>query len=205
MLESPSQDIAIDTTSSISRPLLTLLSIMSIHFACSSQIIHLVGTSCLQLIRLPSILKNLGKNMEKQSFRHVGLKFCPNPSKGFECYCNADFSENWNRDRAHIDSSTAKSQSGWIIFYAKFPIIWTSKSQSQVALSTTEAEYITMSMDLRDVIPVVELQDEMKSRNFQVLCTKPIVYCKGFEDNSGALELACLPKLHQQMKHIYVC
>ena len=31
----------------------------------------------------------------------------------------------------------------WIIFYAGCPIIWTSKLQSQVDLSTTEAEYIS--------------------------------------------------------------
>ncbi len=55
--------------------------------------------------------------------RHLGLKFHPDPSKGFECYCDADFLGNWNRDHARIDPSTAKSRSGWIIFYTKCPII----------------------------------------------------------------------------------
>ncbi len=32
--------------------------------------------------------------------RHLGLKFNPDPSKGFECYCDADFAGNWNRDFA---------------------------------------------------------------------------------------------------------
>ena len=135
----------------------------------------------------------------------MGLRFHPDPSKGFECYCDADFSGNWNKDYAQFDPSTAKSRSGWIIFYARCPIIWASKLQSQVALSTTEAEYIAMSMALRDVIPVMELLDEIKSRNFQVICTHPIVYCKVFEDNSGALELARLPKLCPRTKHINVC
>ena len=49
----------------------------------------------------------------------------------------------------------------------KCPIIWASKLQSQVALSTTEAEYIAMSMALRDVIPVMELLNEMKGGIFQ--------------------------------------
>jgi hypothetical protein len=31
---------------------------------------------------------------------------------------------------------------------------------------------------------------EMKEQDFQVICTQPYVYCKVFEDNSGALELA---------------
>ncbi len=39
----------------------------------------------------------------------LGLKFKPDPKKGFECYCDADFSGNWNREFAPVDSSTAKS------------------------------------------------------------------------------------------------
>jgi hypothetical protein len=137
--------------------------------------------------------------------RDIGLKFTPDPSKGFECYCDADFSGNWNYNFAPTDPSTAKSRSGWVIFYANCPIIWASKLQSQVALSTTEAEYIAMSMALRDVIPIMALVHEMKEHNFDVICTQPHIYCKVFEDNSGALELARLPKLRPRTKHINVC
>ncbi len=93
---------------------------------------------------------------------NLGLKFKPDPKKGFECYCDADFSGNWNKEFASVDPSTAKSQSGWIIFYAGCPISWASKLQSQVALPTTEAEYIAMSQSLRDVIPVMNLLQEMR-------------------------------------------
>jgi hypothetical protein len=137
--------------------------------------------------------------------RSLGLKFKPNPDKGFKCYCNADFSGNWDKKFAPVDPSTAKSQSSWIVFYAGCPVCWASKFQSQVALSTTEAKYITMSMSLRDVIPVMNLIAEMKEQDFQVICTHPYVYCKVFEDNSGALELAPLPNLCPRTKHINVC
>ncbi len=59
-----------------------------------------------------------------------------------------------------------------------------------------------MSQSLRDVIPVMNLLQEMRERDFQVICTEPHVYCKVFEDNSGALELARLPKLRPSTKHI---
>jgi hypothetical protein len=137
--------------------------------------------------------------------RDLGLKFKPNGSRGFECFCDADFSGLWNKSLAPVDPSTAKSRSGWIIFYAGCPVSWASKLQSQVALSTTEAEYIAMSQALRDVIPVMGLLQEMRERKFEVLCTEPHVYCKVFEDNSGALELAKLPKLRPRTKHINVC
>jgi len=67
----------------------------------------------------------------------LGLRFKPDPSKGFKCYCDADFSGLWNKTLAPVDPSTSKSRSGWIIFYAGCPISWASKLQSQVALSTT--------------------------------------------------------------------
>ncbi len=135
----------------------------------------------------------------------LGLKFKPDPKKGFECYCDASFSGNWNKAFAAVDPSTANSQSIWIIFYAGCPVSWASKLQLQVALSTTEAEYIAMSQSLCDVIPVMNLLQEMREQEFQVVCTKPHMYCKVFEDNSGALELARLPKLCPRTKHINVC
>ena len=62
-----------------------------------------------------------------------------------------------------------------------------------------------MSQALRDVIPVMELLREMRELGHPVICTEPTVYCKVFEDNSGALELARLPKLRPRTKHINVC
>ncbi len=62
-----------------------------------------------------------------------------------------------------------------------------------------------MSQALHGIIPVMNLLQKMRERDFQVICNEPYVYCKVFEDNSGALELARLPKLHPRTKHINVC
>ncbi len=137
--------------------------------------------------------------------RDLGLKFKPDPKKGFKCYCDADFSGDWKREFAPVNSSTPKSQGGWIIFYTRCPVSWASKLQSQIALSNTKAEYIAMSQAIRDVIPIMNLLQEMREQNFKVVCVEPYVYCKKFEDNTGALELARLPKLHPRTKHINVC
>ncbi len=82
---------------------------------------------------------------------------------------------------------------------------WASKLQSQIALYTTEVEYVAMSQSLHDVIPIMGLLQEMREQNFNVLCTKPCVYCKVFEDNSGTFKMARLPKLCPRTKHINVC
>jgi hypothetical protein len=68
---------------------------------------------------------------------NLGLKFKPDPKKGFKCYCDADSSGNWKREFAPVDHSTTKSQSGWIIFYAGYPVSWASKLQSQILRLST--------------------------------------------------------------------
>ncbi len=62
-----------------------------------------------------------------------------------------------------------------------------------------------MSQALRDVIPIMNLLQEIREQNFKFACIEPYVYCKVFEDNAGALELARLPKLRPMTKHINVC
>jgi hypothetical protein len=62
-----------------------------------------------------------------------------------------------------------------------------------------------MSQVLRGVIPIMNLLQEMREQNFKTICIKPYVYCKVFEDNTGALELARLPKLCPRTKQIHVC
>ncbi len=60
-------------------------------------------------------------------------------------------------------------------------------------------------MALRDIIPIMDLIQEMKDPHIPVICSKPYVHCKVFEDNADVLELARLPKLHPHTKHIHVC
>jgi len=138
--------------------------------------------------------------------RHVVVCFSPNSSKVLECYCDANFSDNcWNKELAAYNPSTAKPWSVWVIFYTGCPIVWASKLQLQVALSTTESKYIAPSMSLRDVLPIMFLLDKMREINLQVICTALHFYCKVFEYNSGSLDVARLPKLKPCTKHINVC
>ena len=76
--------------------------------------------------------------------------------------------------------------------------------QTQVALSNTciEAENVSLSQALREVVPVMNLIKELQERKFTTISSVPKVYCKAFEDNSGALELARSPKLRPRTKHI---
>ena len=71
-------------------------------------------------------------------------------------------------------------------------------------MSATEAEYIALSTALRETIPLMEMLKEIKSVRQLPVTTVPKVMCKVFEDNSGALEIARLPKMRPRTKHINV-
>jgi len=50
----------------------------------------------------------------------------------------------------------------------------------------------------------MELVKEINKAGFKVISTTANVHCKAFEDNSGALELARLPKMRPRTKHINI-
>ena len=52
-----------------------------------------------------------------------------------------------------------------------------------------------LSQSFRYLIPLMAPMKEMKKIGFKVFLEKPIVHCKEFVDNSGAIELTCLPKI----------
>ena len=130
-----------------------------------------------------------------------GLVFKPNLTDGFKCYVDAD----WLKTRPN-DKTGALSCTGYLITYANCPIMWGSKMQSLVALSTTEAELIAMSTMLREVIHLQNLLLELRGCNFLIPFTKPQVVCHTFEDNAACIEVAQLDhKICPRTKDIPVC
>ena len=134
--------------------------------------------------------------------RDKGLILRPSSKHHINVYADADFSGNWNKSTASEDSSTAKSRTGYFISYENCPIMHASKLQTQIALSTTEAEYIALSQSLRDAIPLMNIARELRDKKIIDIDDKANVHCRCFEDNTGALELANVPKLRPRTKHI---
>ena len=92
-----------------------------------------------------------------------GLILTPNTTSSFDCWVDASFSGDWDKDIAMDDPSAAKLQTGYLISYKKCPLVWSSKMQTEIALSTGEAEYIALSQATREVIPMMGLY-KMPSR-----------------------------------------
>ena len=73
--------------------------------------------------------------------------------------------------------------------YAGYAIAWASKQQTIIALSSTKAEYITLSQGLCNTSLLMYLIKEFKYYEFKVYSKEYQVHCKAFEDNSSALKL----------------
>ena len=132
-----------------------------------------------------------------------GLIYNPDQKRGLECYVNADWAGSWHQDQSH-DPLGAFSRTGYVIFYARCPILWGSKMQPLVTLSTTKAEYIALSSALRKVIEIMNLLTELRANGFPALHTTPNVVCQVFEDNKSCLEIATNHKSRPRTKHLSV-
>jgi hypothetical protein len=133
-----------------------------------------------------------------------GIIFKPT-NHSFHCWADADFAGMWqdgNSGDHEDDPNMSKSRTGYTITLGSCPLIWASKLQTEIALSTTEAEYIALSQALRETIPLMELARETREHGFDIPILKPKIHCKAFKDNAGALELAKMPKLRPRTKHI---
>lgn len=73
-----------------------------------------------------------------------GLILNPSQELAVDCYADADFAGLWGSENAQ-DPTCVKSRTGYVLVVAGCPVTWVSKLQTEIALSTMEAEYIALS------------------------------------------------------------
>ena len=88
-----------------------------------------------------------------------------------------------------------------VIMYANCPIYWRSSLQTEIALSTAEAEYIALSSALREVLPLMTMMEEIQSV-FPILISTLDFVCKVHEDNQSCIKMATGTKFSPRTKHI---
>ena len=76
------------------------------------------------------------------------------------CYVDADFAGLWNYEDDQ-DPVCVRSRTGYVMTMVGCPLHWTSKLQTELALSTTEAEYIALAQAMREFIPMRRAFDDM--------------------------------------------
>jgi hypothetical protein len=148
-----------------------------------------------------------------------GLILKPQADLRVDCYVDADFGGLFSVEEKQ-DPVSVKSRTGYVITYRGAPLMWASKMQTQVALSTMEAEYIALSQSMRDLIPIREVLKEIMTIVFEITPTisyhshskafddtigttqHVIPQSTVYEDNDACLKFVQMPKLTPRTKHI---
>ena len=108
-----------------------------------------------------------------------GMILNPNDNL-FDCWVHASHAADWTKEYAMDDDTTARSRMGYKISYADCPMLWASKMQTEIALSSIEAEYVALSQAMREVIPLMELMKEAQEMNLPITPKIPRVHCRIF-------------------------
>ena len=94
------------------------------------------------------------------------------------------------------DLTTRRSTTGYIFLLNGGPVAWSSRRQTCVALSTTEAEYMAACEAAKEAVWLRRLLNEIgvkQSNPIPLLC-----------DNQSAIKLVHNPEFHQRTKHVDV-
>ena len=107
--------------------------------------------------------------------KREGIGYNPDITKGLEFYVDAYFAGGWQQADSQ-EPDNVLSRTGMVIMYANCPIFWRSTLQTEIALSTAEAEYIALSTSLRQVIPLMTMMEEIHAV-FPIHISKPDFVC----------------------------
>jgi len=96
------------------------------------------------------------------------------------------------------DRATRRSRTGWILFLGNMPISASSKLQSLVTLSSTEAELVALCQAVQEVMAMCH---QCTEAGMGKCVARPI---KVFEDNDGCIFVATNPVSGGRSKHIEI-
>lgn len=120
--------------------------------------------------------------------KSIGVRFDPSVGLDFKGFSDADWAG---------DVTDRKSTSGFVFQLVGGPISWGSKKQSSVSLSTSEAEYVALSLAIQEAKWVYRLLCEVLAAT-----GAPLPKLVVFEDNQSCIKMTKNPVNHGRAKHI---
>ena len=119
-------------------------------------------------------------------------------------YADEYFAGLWGHENPQ-DPICARSKTGFVVTIVNFPLLWVSKLQTYIALSTLHSEYLALSRSVRALLPLKSLIKEVidnlgiDSENLKFVSISTI-----YEDNNGAIVVAKKSKDDSYIKaHFY--
>ena len=130
-----------------------------------------------------------------------GITFQPNLEEGLDCWVDADFAGLYGYEDEQ-DPVSVKSRTGFVLTLFGCPVLWSSKLQTDITLSSTAAEYVAFSMAMRELLPLRVLLQELSEKMDLPVIKKSLVRSTVFEDNQGCLALVAVPKMSPRNKYL---
>ncbi|XP_071646640.1 uncharacterized protein [Temnothorax longispinosus] len=122
-----------------------------------------------------------------QGTKELGLVYGGEKDAGkLVAYCDSDYVG---------DPETRKSTTGYIIKYCGEPVSWCSRKQPVVALSSTEAEFISAAECCKEVLYLKAVLEELRDKT---------ITAEIHIDNQSAIHLMKTGILNRRSKHIDV-
>ena len=106
-------------------------------------------------------------------------------------------------DGASSNADNVFSRTGFVICYANCPVVWCTKLQTEIVVSTAEAEYIALSHALCEAIPIQNLTKVINCV-FPLHIPQTIFCLTVHEDNCSNIAMAESLKFTPRTKHIAI-
>ncbi len=100
---------------------------------------------------------------------------------------DADFAGLWKVEN-ESDPVCVMSGTGYVLLLGGSSLTWASTLQTEILLSTVEAEYVALSTAMRDLLPGRALLKEIGAKLQLSFCKESVILSKVWEDNTGQLD-----------------
>jgi hypothetical protein len=153
-------------------------------------------------------VKRIGRYLLKT--RDKGITAKPDPSGSLFAHVDADFAGRWHKNHSELRENVL-SRTGFVVSFCGCPIYWKSTLQTEIALSSTESEYMALSHCMREVLPLRRLLIELSEHSFikDIPLTNNVTLLNGtikpteiFEDNAGCIVIATGDTYSARTRHI---
>ena len=95
-----------------------------------------------------------------QCTKENGLVFNPTKKLVVDFYADADFATIWGHENPQ-DSICGRSKTGFVGNFSNCPLLWVSKIQTEISLSTLNSEYVALSHYIRALLTLKILIKEI--------------------------------------------
>ena len=121
-----------------------------------------------------------------------------------DCYADADFTGLQGNEDPQ-DPICARSRNGFVVTFYNCPLLWVSKLQTDIALSTLHYEHVELSHSVRALLPLKSLIKEVidnlgiDGKNLMFVSSSTI-----YEDNNGAIVVTTSPRMTPTSNHKFL-